>query len=999
MKLFALLDRYQRLVFAITSMLLLVGLASWFTMARQEDPSFPYRNAVVTAVFPGATATQIEKLLTEPLEERLAEVDEVDRIRSVSRDSVVVLILELHDHIYDTDAAWDRVQTALDRAEEDFPAGVTELTFENKKMDIPAVILSVTGSDDLVFMATQAQRLKRQLLRIPQVSRIELSGDPKEELRVEIDESALNELGINRAQIVQVIQNSNQVIPGGQIQLDGYNLRLVSGSDLSSPESLKSLPLTSSSGQLVPLGAVADIHVVPREPLGTLSYIDGERAVMLGIITRRGQVDALKFGEALRAEIATLKYDFYPLQIKEVFFQPEYVDSRLTGLQWNLAGSVAIIALVVVLALGLRNGLLVAAVLPVVAIISLAIYSLGGGVLHQIAVIGMVISLGILIDNAIVVVESIEQNLAVGLNRADAVKGTFAQMAMPLFSSTGTTIAAFIPLLLSKGATGDFTRGIPVMIILALIVSYLISVLVLPLVAQHLVVERRKTRGPFITRLTDFLVTASRDYSKRTLLIVGTLMLMAVSLVPGLKLQFFPLADRNQLVLDITLPSNSSIEESRDISTEIEQQLLNSDGIMSVYRTVGASGFRVYYNMLIQNEAPNTARLVLTTSDADVNASVIDWIEHELQSVYPQTMLVVKRLGQGPPTAAPVELRLQSDEPEALSLATDTVLRILHQTPGTDMIRSDLDTGMPEWRYRVDTTTANELGLTTSQVAQTLFSQSRGLSAGEYRYADDPIDIRVRSASGEDSSAAAVAGLTLTNPSGVQVPLAAVTEQNFAWSPAVIRHYQGIRTVTVLSELAPGAAYNEVLSALYEQLEVTPLPDSVTMQLGGDAEGSGEANTAILKIAPLGAMLLLVFMLIEFNSFRRLGIIMMTIPLAAVGIIPGLVISGSPFGFQSLLGVIALTGIVVNNAIVLLDAIDTRLHDGEPLRDAVDAAIRDRTAPVLLTTLTTVLGLLTLAFSASTLWPPMAWAIISGLLMSTLLTLLVIPVLCRRFLA
>jgi multidrug efflux pump subunit AcrB len=598
----------------------------------------------------------------------------------------------------------------------------------------------------------------------------------------------------------------------------------------------------------------------------------------------------------------------------------------------------------------------------------------------------MVISLGILIDNAIVVVESIEQNLAAGLNRADAVKGTFAQMAMPLFSSTGTTIAAFIPLLLSKGATGDFTRGIPVMIILSLIVSYLISVLVLPLVAQHLVVERRKRRGPFITRLTDFLVTASRDYSKRTLLIVGALMLMAVSLVPGLKLQFFPLADRNQLVLDITLPSNSSVEESRDISTELEQQLLNSDDIMSVYRTVGASGFRVYYNMLIQNEAPNTARLVLTTSDADVNASVIDWIEHDLQSVYPQTMLVVKRLGQGPPTAAPVELRLQSDEPDALSLATDTVLRILHQTPGTDMIRSDLDTGMPEWRYRVDKTTANELGSTTSQVAQTLFSQSRGLSAGEYRYADDPIDIRVRSASGEDSAAAAVAGLTLT-------------EQNYAWSPAVIRHYQGIRTVTVLGELAPGAAYSEVLSALYEQLEVTPLSDSVTMQLGGDAEGSGEANTAILNIAPLGAMLLLVFMLIEFNSFRRLGIIMMTIPLAAVGIIPGLVISGSPFGFQSLLGVIALTGIVVNNAIVLLDAIDTRLHDGEPLRDAVDAAIRDRTAPVLLTTLTTVLGLLTLAFSASTLWPPMAWAIISGLLMSTLLTLLVIPLLCRRFLA
>ena len=218
------------------------------------------------------------------------------------------------------------------------------------------------------------------------------------------------------------------------------------------------------------------------------------------------------------------------------------------------------------------------------------------------------------------------------------------------------------------------------------------------------------------------------------------------------------------------------------------------------------------------------------------------------------------------------------------------------------------------------------------------------------------------------------------------------------WSPAVIHHYQGQRTVTVLSELAPGAAYNEILNALNEALTVKPLPSGVKMQFGGDAEGSGDANSAILKTAPLGIMMLLLFMLLEFNSFKRLGIILVTIPLAGVGIIPGLVFSNSPFGFQSLLGVIALTGIVVNNAIVLLDAIDARLKEGRDIDDAVDAAIKARTAPVLLTTVTTVLGLLTLAFSESTLWPPMAWAIISGLLMSTLLTLLVIPILSRTFL-
>ena len=999
MKLFIVLEHYRRLVFSLTVMLLVVGLASWFNMARQEDPSFPYRNGLITAVFPGATEEQTEQLITQPLEERLLEVDEVDRVRSVSRDSVSVLIIEMHDHIYDTDTAWERVRIAMSRAEKDFPNGVTEFYLEDKKMDIPAVILAVKGSSDVILMAQQAEVLKRRLLRIPQISRIELSGDPQEELIVTLKTAELNRLGINRDQIVQIIKRSNYLVPGGQAQLDGRALRIASYSDIQSLDTLKNTPLTLANGQTVPLGSVADIAISAREPLSAQSYINGERAVMLGIMTRRGQVDALSFGEAIRAELTSFQDDFAPLIIEEVFFQPDYVAARLNGLQWNLAGSVAIIAFIVVLALGLRNGLVVAAVLPVVAIISLALYNLGGGILHQIAVIGMVISLGILIDNAIVVVEAIEQNLAKGMTRSDAVKETFSQMAMPLFSSTGTTVAAFIPLLLSKGGTGDFTRGIPVMIILALIVSYFVSVIVLPLAAKYIVKEQRRERGRFISGLIHFIIKCSKDYGRRTLLLVGLLIMGAAALAPGLKLQFFPLADRAQLIVDVTLPSSSRAEEALDISAEIESRLLERSDVMSVYRTVGASGFRVYYNIQAQTEAPNTARLVINTDSSETNESVIHWVENVVQSEFPDAMLVAKRLGQGPPTPAPVEIRLQSDDATALSMATDKVLRILHETPGTEMIRSDVDTGMAELKIDVDKVVADSLAYTSLDVANALFSQSRGAAAGEYRYADDPIDIRVRSDEGELTDTAMLMGMHLHGGSREPVPLGAISTVALEWSPAVIRHYQGIRTVTVLSELAPGAAYNKILKAVNDALEADPLPDGVLLQFGGDAEGSGDANSAILKTAPLGAMLLLVFMLLEFNSFRRLGIILVTIPLAAVGIIPGLVISDSPFGFQSLLGVIALVGIVVNNAIVLIDAIDGRLHAGGNIHDAVDAAIRHRTAPVLLTTLTTVLGLLTLAFSDSTLWPPMAWAIISGLLMSTLLTLLVVPVLCRAWLA
>lgn len=998
MNLFDTLHKYQRLVFAMTVMFLVVGLASWFTMARQEDPSFPYRTGMVQVVFPGATATQIEKLITEPLEEQLAEVDEIRRMRSISRDDVVIVIVELLDRIYDTDSAWDSVRIALEQAEQDFPEGVAELTLEDKRMDIPAVVLSLTGSDDVVLLAEQAEKLKKQLLRVPGVSRIELNGDPDKELRVELDNATLNQLGINRDQIVAAIKANNQIIPGGLIRLDGHSLRIVSGSDVRQLEDLKSIPITLANGQKIPLNAVAHIHMAAREPKTAQSYHNGVRAISLGIIARRGQVDALALGQALRAKVEDVRGDFAPLGIHETFFQPDYVEERLTGLQWNLLGSIGIIALVVIVALGWRNGLVVAAVLPIVAIIALALYNLGGGILHQIAVIGMVISLGILVDNAIVVVEAIEQNLQQGMSRRDAVGATFKQMAMPLFSSTGTTVAAFIPLLLSKGGTGDFTRGIPVMIIIALIVSYLVSVFVLPLVAEYLIRGRKSKPSRGLSRFSDFLVQVTRENGKRVLFLVAVVMFAALTLVPHLKLQFFPAADRNQLVLDLTLPSNASIDESATASAEIEHRLLARDDVVSVYRTVGASGFRFYYNLNAVPESPNTARMMINTTNLAANQVLIDWIEHTLQPLYPEATLVAKRLGQGPPTPAPIELRLQGDDSLALYQATDQVLGLLHQIEGTDMVRSDLDTGIAEMRVDVDKATAAELGLGRDQIAAALFGQSRGLDAGEYRYGDDPVTIRVRSHAGEYTLPQELASTTIYDARGQPIPLDTVAKVSMHWSPAVIHHYQGQRTVTVLSELAPGAAYNQILNALNEALATQPLPDGVHMQLGGDAEGSGDANSAILKTAPLGIMMLLLFMLLEFNSFKRLGIILVTIPLAGVGIIPGLVFSDSPFGFQSLLGVIALTGIVVNNAIVLLDAIDSRLKEGVDIDDAVDMAIKARTAPVLLTTITTVLGLLTLAFSESTLWPPMAWAIISGLLMSTLLTLLVIPVLSRTFL-
>ncbi|MFP6790142.1 MAG: efflux RND transporter permease subunit [Thalassolituus sp.] len=998
MNLFGYIHRYKRLILALTAMFMLLGIASWLTMARQEDPSFPYRTGTIRVVFPGVSAEQIEKLITEPLEEQLAEVEELRRVKSTSRDNVAIFVVELLDRIYDTNAAWDRVRRAMEKAEQDFPKGVVEYVLEDRRMDIPAAVISIVGTADILELAHQAEILKRQLLAVNGVSRIEIEGDPEKELRIDLDSAILSQLSINRDQVVAAIQVHNQIIPGGVVRIGDHALRVDTGSDLQQKSDVESIPIRLATGQYIPLSAIAHIAFVAREPSAAQTYHNGMRSVSLGVYAKRGQVDAIVFGEQIRQRIDAVSADYQPLEIVETFFQPDYVADRLEGLQFNLLGSILIIAITVIAALGWRNGLLVAGVLPVVAIIVLALYNLGGGVLHQIAVIGIVISLGILVDNAIVVVESIVQELQAGRSRREAVESAFEQMAFPLFTSTGTTVAAFIPLLLSKGGTGDFTRGIPVMIILSLLVSYVISVLVLPLVAERLVGIPKHDNQRWIKKISDKLIYISRYKAKLALLLVVGVMALTIMAFPLLKLQFFPQADRNQVVIDMTLPGDSSLERMAEVSADVEQKLLARDDVVGVMRSVGMSGFRFYYNLLATIDSTNSARLMVNTRDMAANQAVIDWITHDIQTALPEATIIAKRLGQGPPTPAPVELRLQSDEPSSLYQAADQVLAILNALPETTMIRSDKDSGLAELSVNIDKTIAQELGVRRDQVAASLFGQTRGLDAGEFLYSDDPITMRVRSAAGDLTTTAELSGQYIYNATGQSVPLDAVATLKSQWTSAVIRHYKGIPTVTIHSELMPGAAYNTVLKKVFAALDENPLPGAVTLQLGGDAEGSADANRAILKSVPIGVMLLLLFMLVQFNSFRRLTIILATIPLAAVGIIPGLVLSDQPFGFQSLLGVIALIGIVVNNAIVLLDVVDARLREGADIDSAVAQSIDARTAPILLTTATTVLGLLPLAFSASTLWPPMAWAIISGLLMSTLLTLIVIPVLCRMML-
>ncbi len=987
---------YQRLLGMVVTVLCVLGIAAYSTMPRQEDPTFPYRAGMVTVSYPGASAEAVERLVLRPLTDELRQVEELDWSQGTARTGVALARLKLRDHIYDTDSAWDRVRQAMERARQDFPDDVGLMTLDDRLIDIPAVVLAVGGSSSVTELSGVAEKLKQNLLDIPGISRIDLEGDADEQITLALDDAALYRLGVAPKRILDTLARRNQTIPGGFVVVEGKRLSVLPNTEFADIDAIRATPIELPDGSQVPLAAAAEVWRGPAEPRQPETWFDGERVVLLSVIMEEGSTDAIRFGERIRERLEQVRADFEPYEIREMFFQPDKVSDRLDDLAWSLVLSVLIIVAVVFTGMGIRMGLLVASILPMVALISVGLYDLGGGVLHQIAVIGMVISLGILIDNAIVIVENIQGHLDEGMRRLDALRKAVGELAGPLGASTGTTLAAFAPLLMAKGGAADFTRGVPVMIMLTLSVSYLLAISAVPLLAARFLKPRKNIHKDRLMGLARSLGGLVYRYPGR-LIVAGTLLVaISVGMTPFMAQQFFPNADRPRVIVEVYLPEGTDQAQTSEAAAELERAIRARPETLEVHRFVGFTGPAFYYNLQRAPQAPNRARLVVRTPALEDTTDLVDWIRHELAPTVPELDISAGILGQGPPRTAPVEVRIYHPDDATRARATEQVFSVLRGVTGTVDVRHDLDIGVPSIAINVDDATAARYGLTRADVAQSLYGQSYGVVAERYRQEDDPIPIILRSREGTALSLSRLLSVNTYNDQGDAIPLSAVATVDTTWEPAARYLRNGVRVNTVSANLEDGYSFSQALDGLFAVLDEQPLPEGTRVELGGDAEGSNDANSALLTAAPIGILLLLFFLLLQFNSFRRVGIILLTVPLATVGIFPGLVLSGSPFGFQSLLGVIALVGIVVNNAIVLLDVMDRELEKGRAIADAVRTAVEQRTRPILLTTATTVAGLLPLAFSSSTLWPPMAWAIISGLLASTVLTLLVIPSVCTK---
>ncbi|MEX2332638.1 MAG: efflux RND transporter permease subunit, partial [Pseudohongiella sp.] len=751
----------------------------------------------------------------------------------------------------------------------EFPAGVRQMELDDRMTSNPAVVLALAGDPSVVTLSDAAERLKRQLTDLPGLSRIEIEGDADEQITIAVQDAELSRLGITPAYLANLIGQRNQVSPGGFIVVDSKRVSLLSNNEFEDVASIRRTQIALPGGGHVPLASIAEINRTPAQPEQPATWMDSERVVTLNIFIQENQVDAIGFGENLRARIQELAPAFAPLEINELFFQPDQVESRLSDLQGSLLLSMLIITLVVFAGMGWRMGVLVAAMLPLVTLISLGVYDMGGGVLHQIAVIGLVISLGILIDNAIVMVENIQNHLSDGNTRQQSMLLAVRELAGPLGASTGTTLAAFTPLLLSSGGTADFTRGIPVMIMLTLSISYLLAISVAPLLAAWFLRPEQTPRSAWFDRFGARLAAISAAWPR--LIIVAGLLIVGGSLFLSnfLNFQFFPNADRPQVVIEIFLPEGTDQAYTDQISEDFERLTRAQDNVVSVHRFVGFTGPGFYYNLPNSTRAPNRARLVVNMQSLDDTDSLIRWAREHAATTLPEVDIVAGTLAQGPPRVAPVEVRLYHADNNTRLAAAEHIFRLLKAIPGAVDVRHDIDLGTPVLRAIVDDASAQRHGVSRADVAQTLFARSFGVDAEQYRQELDPIPIVLRSPDGPDTSISQLLSSYVYNDAGDAIPVSLIARIEADWQEAGIQHRNGVRVYSITAGLAPGYNFNQILDELNAQLTAEPLPAGTRMELGGDLEGSGEANQAILNTAPIGILLLLFFLILQFNSFTR----------------------------------------------------------------------------------------------------------------------------------
>jgi multidrug efflux pump subunit AcrB len=1003
------------LVFA----LFISGIIAFLSLPKQQDPGFTIRTAVINTRFEGASPERVEQLVTKLIEEKVQEMPELDFMTSESFSGQSIIKVNFQERYKVMRPIFDNLRRKVEDIQDKLPDGVAPPVVNDEFGDIFGSVYSLTGEGySFSELLEVAEQVKDELLKDPDVAKVNIHGAQPERVFIDYKSATLTELGISPQQLSGILGQVNILSAGGSIVSGTERIVLEPTGNFESVEDIKRTVIPIPDVGIIYLSDIANVYMDYEDPAQKLTRVNGKVAMAIGVSMREGG-DILKLGARLDRVMPEIE-ESYPwgISLKKIWFQADLVEVNISNFVSSLAQSVAIVVVVMLIFLGFRTGLVVATLIPFTMMIAFYFMQSFGITINQISLAALIISLGLLVDNAIVIVESILVKRSQGLSAIQAAVDSGSELVVPLLVSSLTTAAAFMPIALAESAVGEYTADIFYVVAIALLVSWFLAMTFLPWLSLKAISVSGKQatnsgeqalEGKWYALYDNCLGWALRNRLLTILAVIGLFFgsIMLLKFVPQI---FIEGSEDPVFTAKIELPLGTSIETTQGVIEDLDKFLHDNyatasedqPALLDSWMTfVGEGGPRLVLGLDPPNQNPANAFMIANTTTGEAPDQLIDAINEYLTANHPDVTKQLSRLENGPPVGYPIVLRITGDDVSKLYEIADQATNVFYSNPKVLSVKNSWGQRTKKLQVQVNQERAQRAGVSNEDIAYSLRANLLGQQMSQFRDGDDLVPIVLRADVNDREDISKLDGLSVySQSSGRIVPLKQVADIQLVFEPGVIEHRDRVKTLSLKAQLRGDFTAAEVAPELEKELSVLAAdwPTSYKYAIAGESEESGKASASIAAKLPIAFMLILFLLVAQFNSMRRPIIILVTIPLGLIGVVNGLLLAGSSFGFFTILGIIALSGIIINNAIVLIDRIEIERNEfGREASLAIVHACKQRLRPIVLATATTVLGMLPLLWGGTAMFKPMAVSIIFGLAFATLLTLIVVPVLYSLF--
>lgn len=989
----------RTLVWYFIIVIAIAGVFSYMKLGRMEDPAYTVRQMVVTAAWPGATARQMEEQVTDKIEKKLQDTPNLDYLKSYSRPGQTVIYVYLTDQaprdtIRDT---WHEVRNLTEDMKSELPDGVVGPFFNDRFDDVYGSVYAVTGDDySYEELRQKAEEIRRIMLTVEDVSKVELVGEQSEAVYIEIANDKLAELGIPPTAISDAVSGQNAMTPAGMVDTESDNVYLRVSGVFDDLESIRNLPI-NANGRLFRLGDIASVERRYTEPADPKMFFDGKPAVGIALSMKNGG-NILELGSNLEEMQQYVKQNLPAgMELHQVSDQPKVVEESIDDFVDTLREAILIVLAVSFLSLGLRTGLVVACCIPLVLTGVFCVMEVAGIDLHKVSLGALIISLGLLVDDAIIAVEMMSVQLERGMNRLDAACHAFKVTAKPMLTGTLVTCAGFIPVAFSDGAASEFCQALFPVILSALVLSWLVSVMAAPLFGYYLIrVKEVKTEETlYQNRFYDgFRAVLVWCLSHRRAVIGGTaaLCIASAGMMKYIPQEFFPPSLRPEIIVEMTLPEGSSLAATEKEAAALARYLDMKPGQIKNYSYyVGEGAPRFVLTLEPVLPADNYAQFVVVASDVEGREALAEDIRREIEERQPGVRCNIKSIPLGPPSDYPIMLRVSGYDVDKVKAYAAQAADAVRQDPNVRQVFLNWEQKSEIVQVRLDQDKLRAMGASGQTIAQTLYTELSGATIAEYYGAPDKtIAIQLRLSPDGRNDLSRIRSLPVYAGTAGYVPLEQVATISYGAEEGLIWRRDLKPTITVEGTIRSGTA-NDATQKAYDDTAAirSRLPFGYSIEVDGDLENSQKSLGYLLKPVPVMVLLIMTLLMIQLRSVSLMALTLITAPMGIVGVAVAMLLLGKSLGFVAYLGILALGGMIIRNSVILIDQIKQHLAAGEdPWHAVIDSAVL-RFRPIMLTAAAAILGMVPLM--TSIFWGPMAVAIAGGLLGATVLTLLVLP--------